>query len=386
MHLKLDSLPKLLDRTLVEERLGSELRVEIGRVLGPSVIIEGKLTDVVAAANDRLCVLERTGRAGGLSWEQRVTSTWISHPDVEVRKLAARTVPQRMLARLSADRSPGVRAIVARRVSLGALAEMIRRFPGDDQLRSVMRSRRVHEAGLAKPKQVPIGHDPVDGKKPMGKSSRTAEGPTLSEEWYHEQARNLMHEYGGNIEYAWEELAVHRFCASARATSGVEIDETKLLKRVKGLIKEKEDMAMERDALRETMAWLDRQDEIEMLEENAIPHFNEARDPVDDLVYGGLTGEKYIEAASRLFSVQESVMPLGIRKYRLGEGNARQTMVPCVGKLPHAGGFRPIDERALDVFCEGWNRKQRQQGEPLRIEWSAHPDAVGKVSFTCSLR
>lgn len=386
MHLKLDSLQRLLDHTLVEERLAAELREEVGRVLGPVVVTEARLVDVAAAANDRLDVLDRTGRSGGLEWDARRAMRWANHPHHEVRKLAARVLEARSLGRLASDRSPEVRAVVARRAPLATVAGMVRRYPADDQLRSTLRQRRLAEAGVAKPKAVPMGHDPTDGKEPMGKASRSLEVPDLTEAWYNEQARRLVHEYDGTMECSWEERAVHRFCASALTTSGTEIDEAKLLKNVKRLIKEREDMVMERDALKETLSWLDRQDELEMLEEGMIPQYQERVDPVDDLVHGGLVGEKFIEAAMRVFRVQESIMPLGIRKYRLGEGNARQTMVPCVGTLPHAAGFRPVDERALDVFCESWNRRQRQQGEPLCIEWSAHPDAVGKVSFTCSLR
>lgn len=386
MHLKLDSLQRLLDHTLAEERVADGLRSEVRRVLGPSVVTEGRLVDVAAAANDRLDVLDRTGRSGGLVWERKLVAAWSQHPEPEVRKLAARTADVRVLHRMAMDRASAVRAAVASRAGLDVVAEMIRRFPSDDQLRSTFRQRRLREAGVSKPKVVPMGHDPVDDKEPMGKAARTFEVPDLTEAWYLEQAQRLVYEYDGTMESSWEERAVHRFCASAWTTSRVEIDEARLLKSVKGVIKEREDMTMERDALKETLEWLDRQDELEALEENAIPHFKENRDPVEDLVHGGLMGEKFLEAASRVFSVKESIMPLGIRKYRLGEGNARQTMVPCVGVLPHEGAFRPVDERALDAFCETWNRKQRQQGEPLCIQWSAHPDSVGKVSFTCSLR
>lgn len=386
MHLKLDSLQRLLDRTLAEERFADELRTEVKRVLGPAVIVEGKSSEVAAAANDRLDVLDRTGRSGGLDWQHKLAVTWSQHVDPEVRKLAARAVNERFLPKMARDGSATVRAVVARRATLDVVTEMVKRFPSDDQLRSTLRQRRLGEAGITKPKVVPMGHDPSDGKEPLGKSTRSLDVPDLTETWYHEQAQRLVHEYDGKMECSWEERAVHRFCASAWTTSRVEIDEARLLKSVKGIIKEKEDMAMERDALSETLEWLSRQEEMELLEENAIPHFKESHDPVENLADGGLTGERYLEAAARVFKVQESIMPLGIRKYRLGEGNARQTMVPCVGQLPHESGFRPVDERALDAFCETWNRKQRQQGEPLCIQWSAHPGAVGKVSFTCSLR
>jgi hypothetical protein len=195
-----------------------------------------------------------------------------------------------------------------------------------------------------------------------------------------------MHDYGQNIEYCWEETAVRRFCSSTRATSGVEIDEAKLLKAVKQLIKEKEDMAIERDALKETLSWLQRQEEQELLSEGVIPDMTEAADPVEELMGRGLTNEQFLGSASKLFRVQEGMLPMGIRKYRLGEGSARQTMVPVIGMLPHRHGFRAVDERALDAFCEAWTKRQQMAGEPLRLEWTTHPTDVNKISFTCILK
>lgn len=386
MHLKLDSLQKLLDRTLDEERHGRELKAEIGRVLGPVVVTEGRLHEVVAAANDRLDVLARTGRIGALEWEPRLTPKWLDHRDPEVRKFAARIVPERYLPKAANDRNPEVRAAVAGRLPLNAVREMIKRFPRDDGLRAVFRQRKLHEAGVKKPTEQPLGHDPTKDAERLGDTVRTGKAPELTEAWYQAQAQRLMYEYGQNIEYAWEEIAVHRYCTSLKATSGVEVDEAKLLKNVKRLIKEKEDMALKRDALNETLAWLEGRAEQELIEEGMMPEFQETVDPVWALVEGGLTRDQYLEKAAKVFQIQESVMPLGIRKYRLGEGNARQTLVPCIGWLPHHEGFRAVDERALDVFCENWNRRQQQAGEPLRLEWTVHPGDAGKVSFSCILK
>ena len=101
MHLKLNELQKLVKATLAEEKSGDSLRHEIARVLGPVIVSEGRFVDVVAAANDRLDVLDRTGRSSGLSWDSRVTSQWINHSDPEVRKFAARVVPTTVLASMT---------------------------------------------------------------------------------------------------------------------------------------------------------------------------------------------------------------------------------------------------------------------------------------------
>jgi hypothetical protein len=386
MRLKLDDLQKVVKKTLDEERAVEALKQEIKRVLGPSVLTEGKLEEVAANANAWIDVLERTGRSGRMDFLTQVTAGFLDHRHPEVRKFAARVVPEKFLGRLANDSDVGVRHIVATRVPLATVREMMKKFKNDDQLRTIYRQRKLHEAGVAQPKVEPMGHDPVDGAEAMGSASKTPKGPELSESWYAQQAWNLLHDYGRNIEYAWEELAVRRFCSSVKATSLVEVDEVKLLKAVKDLIKEREDMAMERNALRETLDWLEKQaEEQDRLDETMIPELKEVDDSVRNLVESGATPEQYIERAMALFRIQESQLPAAIRKYRLGEGNRTIAKVPMIGWLPHGGSFRAIDERALDIFCEHWNRRQQMAGEPIKIRWSTHPVDLSKVGFSVSL-
>jgi len=382
MHLKLDSLQRLVDQTIGEERAAASLKAEIKRVLGPVVITEGHLVEVVTAANDHMDVLSRTGRLSRLEWQPKVVSAWKDHNHPEVRKFAARVVPEKYLSAMSNDRSPEVRAAVAGRLSLNAIREMIKRFPKDDQLRSVYRTKKLYEAGVSQPGVEPMGHDPVDGKERMGDVERTSDSPGLSEGWYREQARRFMNDYGQNIEYTWEKLAVQRFCLSTKQTSGVEIDEARLLKHIKQLIEEKENMALERNSLRETIEYLEKQ----RLTEGELPELVEEADHVQQLLHANLTSEQYVQRALQLFKVQEGMLSAGIRKYRLGEGNARQVLIPIIGYLPHRLGFRAVDERALDAFCEAWTRRQAAEGEPLRLEWTGHPTDTNKIGFTCVLK
>lgn len=387
MRLKLSELQKLVNSTIDQANAADELKLEIGRVLGPVVVTEGKLAEVVAAANDRLTVLEHTGRIGAIGFDPNITSKWATHVDPEVRKFVARVCPEKYLLKFGYDKNPEVRAAAAGRMSLNAIKEMIKRFPKDDSLRAIFRQKKLVEAGVPKPEVKPMGHDPVDGKERLGAAVKTASGPELSETWYDDTAQRLMSTYGRNIENAWEETAVKRFCASTKATSGVEIDEAKLLKSVKNLIKEKEDMTLERNALKETLSWLNQREDEELLAEGIIPDVMvEAVDPVEEMVRAGLTGEQFLEAAAKLFKIQEGLLPMGIRKYRLGEGSARQTLVPVIGMLPHKHGFRAVDEKALDTFCEAWSKRQQIAGEPLRLEWTYHPTDVNKIGFTCILK
>ena len=387
MRLRLEELQRVVKRALDEERAVEALRVEVNRVLGPAVIAEGKAEQIAEAANDRIDVLERTGRASALSFKPSVMARFLDHNHPEVRKFAARVVPEKFLGRLMGDKSHAVRAAVARRVPIGAVREMLKKFPKDDQVRVIYKERRLEEAGLPKPEEQPMGHDPVEDAERLGDSVKQDEGAELSETWYREKALRFMMDYGTNIEDNWEELLARRYCASIKQTSGVEIDESKLLKAIKECLKEREDRALERSALKETLAWLKGQEEHELLSESAaMPIISEEADEVRDLVEGNLTPTTFISEANRLFRVQESTIPAGIRKHRLGERNAKVETIPVIGRLPHGRGFRAIDERALDAYCKHWNDRQQLQGEPLKLEWSNHPEDINKISFNVILR
>jgi len=394
MRLNLGELQAVVKRTLDEERAVDALKQEIKRVLGPAVITEGKLEEVAASANAWIDVLDRTGRSSRFDFLDQVTTSFLDHRHPSVREFAARVVPEKFLGKLVNDPEPKIRHIVASRVPLDTVREMLKRFKNDDELRLIYRRRiatKLHESGITQPKVEPMGHDPTADAEAYGAAGKTASGPDLSETWYRQAAWRLMHDYGRNIEYAWEELAVRRFCSSVKATSLVEIDASKLLKHVKDLIKEKEELAMERNALREsplksTLAYLEKQAKEEaLLEETVLPELNEVDDPVHKLVESRCTPEQYIEAAKVLFRIQEGHLPMAIRKYRLGEGNTKVTAMPIIGWLPHGGSFRAIDERALDIFCEHWNRRQAADGEPIKIQWTTHPTDLSKLGFSASL-
>lgn len=387
MRLRLRELQSVVKRVVDEERAAATLRAEVNRVLGPAVIAEGRVEVVAKMANDRIDVLERTGRASRLAFKPSVMVKWLNHASPEVRKFAARVVPEKFLTRMTCDKDSAVRAAVARRLSVGAVSEMLKKFPRDDELRVIYRQKKLAEAGIKQPAEEPLGHDPVEDAERLGDSAKQDDGAELSEQWYRDRALKFMMDYGGNIEDAWEEVTARRYCASLKATSGIEVDEAKLLKAIKELIKERENRALERSALKETLAWLKGQEERELLTETVVmPVISEETDPVRELVEGNLTPSTFIDKAGRLFRIQSSTLPADIQKRCLGDRGGGQEQVPVVGYLPHGRDFRAIDERALDMYCEAWNGRQMLQGEPLRLEWAPHPDCVGKISFTCVLR
>ena len=195
----------------------------------------------------------------------------------------------------------------------------------------------------------------------------------------------MVHDYDAPrvLDTTWQAPAVHRFCASMKATNNIDIDADKLMKCIKELMEEKDERALERSALTLTLEWLNAHDD---LNESAMPDFHEIIDPVRALLEANLSQEQYIAEAMKLFNVKRSELPKGIRKYRLGEANLRVTLVPCLGSLPHQHGFRAIDERALDKFCESWNDGQALVGEPFVLNWGTHQADASKVNFTVTLK
>ena len=384
MRVKLETLQKVVKQAVAEDRATEQLKKEITRVLGVAVITEGKLEQLAEAANDQIDILEGTGRASRLDFDAKLMSRFSKHSSAHVRKLAARTVSPMLLSNMSSDKDAAVRSAVAKRMTSGAVKEMLKKFPTDDNLRVIYKRKRIDEAGVTQPK---TDNEPFDmhGKK-LGDAVKQPEGPELSEQWYRDKAFKFIQDYGGNIEYCWEEILTRRYVSSMKATNGVEIDETKLLKAIKTLIEEREDAVLERDALKETLEYLKGAGEREVMSEAAMPIISEEVDQVRELLESSATPQDYITKANELFKVREADIPSAIKKHCLGEQNNRSEKIPVIGYLPHNGGFRSIDERALDRYCESWNTRQLHRGEPLVLEWTGHPDAVGKVSFCVTLK
>lgn len=574
-RLNLGDLQRIVKQTVSEEKAANVLKTEISRVLGPVVITDGSLIEAVSNANDRIDVLTRTGRGDNLDFMAEVITPFMQHASPEIRKFAARVVPQQYLGKMTDDKHGAVRAAVAMRVPTQVVREMMKKFKHDDQLRTIYRQRKLHEAGISAPEVVPMGTDPTEDAERMGAAAKTNDDAELSDAYYEQLACKFLADYNHNIEHAWENLAVRRYVSSIKATSGVTIDGDKLLKKIKDLIKDKEKLAMERNALKEgrtmkksnvhgslreapefphdegdprdrerqrhstdlygppgnapkpgdkvehwrsragkfpqpeqgvvasvsskngtvwvsvgsktsttsapgpgvhsmttgahkravsaqeferdyrvvkegrtikkndvladTLTWLAKQaildegtaselepgslvwacdtcghvepcgefdavvgneepcthcsggmahvEEIDndLDEGTFLPDVDLADDPVHKLIESGLTGELYVDKALALFKVQQAQLPRGIRKYLLGEGNTKVTLVPCVGWLPSGGNFRAVDERALDKLCEAWNVQQALAGEPIRVSWSTHPSQIGKIGFNVQL-
>lgn len=341
MQLRLSQLRQVAERTTEQERAGATLRQELRRVLGPSFVIEGRLADVAAAANERLDELEFMGGVNSLGIRTTPLLRVAEHPASDVRRLAARLLPERMIGRFVDDEDEGVRHAVAGRLPSRLIAEMIRRDPTDAALRAALRRRCLNE-----------DRDAAPGAR-SGDVVKQDEGAELSDSYYESLAEQLMQDYGRRLEFGWEPEAVRRIARSTKATSGVVIDEERLLKALDDLREEREDAVLDRpdSHIREAAEWLRHRSIQET--PTQIPLLGEEDDdPVRALERAGSDDPAFIDGAERLFAIKEASVPAAVRKFRLGEGMSRPLSVPVVGRLPHGGPPRALDERVLDAYVK----------------------------------
>lgn len=384
MRLKLDKLQQVVKSTIEEQRVFDLFKSEVVRVLGATISTDGKIEQIAEAANQKIDILEKSGISTQRLFKTSIFVRLLEHNNPEVRKLAARIVPNKFLSKLYNDKNSIVRSAVANRLPSLLVKEMWKNHPGDDQLRTIYNQKKLSESsGLPTPK---ISKEPFDinGAKRLGDSTKTDQGPELSDQWYRSRAIKFMMDYGHNIEDAWEEHTAKRYCASVKATSGIEIDEKKLLKAIKDLIEERENRAIERSALKETLNWLKAQNNKN---NNVISEsFSlKTEDDVVSLLQLRNSFSEFLNEANKIFSIKESHATISTKKLQINE-NAQFQVVPHEGYLPHDLGFRALDEKALDTYCEIWNNKQKLQGGSFKLSWSVDSNEIGKFNFRCTLR
>ena len=235
MGLKLRQLQQVAKDTITQKKREDQLREEITRVLGPIMRVDGSLSRVAADVNDRLNVLERTGRFDRVAFKPAIMVNFIDHPSNEVRAMH----------RFINDDDFYVRHEVAKKSSVKLINEMIKRNPCDAELRHIKRQRlMVEDTGIKLGDHENILH--LHDEEPLGDLAKSLEVPDLSDQWYQTTALKLVQDYGGNLERQWEEIAVNRFCDSNLYASKFEVDKKKLLKHVLDILEKEDDIALEK--------------------------------------------------------------------------------------------------------------------------------------------
>jgi len=374
MHLKLENLRRVVDKTRAEEKNIDVLREEISRVLGPSVCTDVNLKLLAEHANDRIDVLLKTDRADVLKFEPSIILRFVDNPMTEVRKFAARVLPLKHAQHFIYDKDSSVRVALARRLPLRCVAEMLERDPFNDELLVIACEKRLSEGEVPEPKK----RDDHDAHgKTRSRAFKQKDTPDMSDAWYDTLAHKFIQDYSGNMEGQWDELIADRYSRSVKATTGIDIDKDKLYKAINDQLDAKDDRTLERFSLKECINTLRKCADCANIEETIV-------DPVQELINANLSSTEYIARANSLFNIKESMMPQALRKY-CTSASLNGKKIPCIGHVP-GNAVRFIDECALDAYVKHWNDYQTMHGEPLRLKWTHGPSSVGAISFGAELK
>lgn len=385
MKLKLDELRTLAKKTMQETKEMTSFRRDVRNAFGPTMRIDGNIDELSRRVNQKLEILERSAGGHDIKLPTSTLVKLARHKSSNARQVAARLLPGKIAIKLANDRSPMVREQVAKRAPLHVLIEMSKKFPNDDQLQTIKRSRLLHESlGDITPLNQP---SPATGDVVQ---STTIE---LSDVWYEDQARKFLEDYGEftrtpvPVERHWNPLAVRRYCDSVKATSGVEIDQKKLLDAINKLLKELDELrSCCYGSMKEIRSFIKKQALInETLQTPVIPIFNEKQNNVvKSLLQNHCSNKEYVDLFERVFHVKKAAIPAAIRNYRLGEGIYRSIQVPMKAQLPYQQ-LDVITENALDRYINAWNSQQSLLGIPLKLGWNIDSSDVSYVCFDLEL-
>ena len=214
--MQLKDLQKVARKTIAEELAFETFRGALARALGPALVIDCPVDEFIENVNEQLDILELTGKSYRVQVPTSVLLPLAEHKLAGVRKVVARLISEDRVTMFAKDTDVSVRAVVARRAPLEDVKRMAVHEGRSDLIKSIYRQRALFESGIpnVKPIKEPFT---MYADKAMGKSGKSPEGPELSDQWYETKAQELFDTYGqDNIEYNWEEIAVHRLCSSAR--------------------------------------------------------------------------------------------------------------------------------------------------------------------------
>jgi hypothetical protein len=347
-----------LQRILAEQKSIELLKEEITKVLGPVVNQSVDFASMIVEANDRLQVLERTGRLSTVNFRPSLLLKFANSSNSEVRKFVASTLPSTMLERFMHDKSPAIRHIVAKRIGLSRLKEMVNKYRNDDLLIEIAQKRT---------------QDLSWGEK-IKKSEKNKKYMDLSDSWYYSQAHKAISDYDGNIEGLWDELFAVRYSESLK-TYGVECDHVRLWKEIQRQLAEKDEMALKKDVVKQL---------TRSLNEGYDDSFDKIDFELNQILSPQISNLERIKKCNAFFRIKESKFLS--RNRNLIEGIESNVTVPVSGKLPKSYQFNHAIEKALDSYESSWNRLQESKGNNLRIKWDYSSNTLNDFVFNVEIK
>jgi hypothetical protein len=374
MALRIEQLKKTLAEAKQEAAAWKVLCEQLKVVLGPTFNPGGKIQLVAEDADHRLESLSRKGRTVNGAVPQKYLAPFVNHPSFQIRKVITRLVevgsPEQF--KYLKDISPVVRSVAAQTAPLHALNEAIKKFPGDENMLAIQKSRTLNE------------HVHLVGLDMPDLEEKPASAPTkddLSDVFYHTLALKLHNDYGSDIEQSWQKTVVKNYCRSVWNTSHMYVDPQRLEKALQNVLSDREEVALNlpRVSLREVAQKLIGESTVLEVVDDAVDERKE--------LFAEMSDTQFMSQFSKLYSIRESTIPKSLRKYMLSEGlDSVDIVVPMKGKSPTGKSLDRSDEKILDRFVEAWNSYHTMLGEPLVLNWSHDVLDASRVSFHVVLK
>lgn len=343
MRLKLKELQRVVDDTIVNEQLTACLREETSRAFGPVIVVKGASPHQIAEAiNDRLDVLERTGRS--VKFDETIALRFMDHQSAEVRRAVVRLLPESFAHQFRSDRNAYVRHEAAKRLPTSVVMEMFKKNP-DDVLWQTLNERKDDER--------------LDRAARLSKQSRQSPGLELSDAYYANLAHKAISDLNGNIEGQWDEPWAHRYCASLKATSGIEIDEKRLWDEVQRQLEDKDEQFLKRYDLKEIASAL------RGLDNDVVDRSRGSS--VGRLLELQCSSMEYVKNAQSVFCVREA------NNRSIISESVGGNIVPVAGTVP-GGRFTYEVETALDRYSRCWSATHR--GLNLTWQMGSRPGSI----------
>lgn len=362
MGANIKKLSNVVARALNEDATASMLREEIIRATNFAVIVEERsLDDACRDAVDHIATLKRLGRdAPRFRTSALLKMAESSSPNV--RRLAAQNLPSGQLYRLMNDAHHAVRSEVAQRIPLRELRTMVRKFPGDDNILTIQRDRLDEADGMLW----------MSGKK-IGDAAKTKDVP-LTDAWYENLARIIFNDVGSatlvTSAVPMYNLA-RQFCQHAKTTSGTLVDADKLIDAIQDLVDAHGERA-EDDCFELTVESLSQR---ARLQEASFTLPGEPTE-LDELLEGCTRlCESKMAQVERIFSIRKGRPSVATSRVLLREEIELDDELPTNGTMPDEC-VSEAHERALDLYCEAWNRRWVATGTAARLQWKSFDESI----------
>jgi len=341
-RLKIGQLETVVKHTLAENKFTQSILNEIDQYFAGNVWTKGGLERVIVEANERLDVLEKTGKLPKQRFKTSLLLKLMESKSANCKKFASRLLPESLLKKFVNDRTHEVRIVLAKRLPLKE-AKNLQTLWNNDQVEHIIKDRElIAESDAYKPLEL------YSGK--LGDIVKQSVDADLGDEFYHTLALKMVYEFDREIEQGWEEKVVKNYCAHMKVTTGVEIDAEKLLDEIFSIIDEKEEQSLEEQLIFK---------QINIVVENCDV------DPAKELLTID-ANSKFANQFNKLYKAKGK---------QIGEG-----ILPSKCTLP-TNTLRYVDEQNLDRYVSIWNRRQLiESAEPLKMNWTVGND--DQIQFT----